>query len=389
MSPGLVTHPASVTKPCPAPAAFLATEDPENSPLVRLPRIPPDHPSLEGPVLCWDEPWGGPSSHTAACPPHTMGAAGRASGGHNEEVAGRVRRVPPRSGSAHGAGSGATATGRGTGGPHTPVTVPGAFSACHCSGPADRPACPGAGGRRRGDSRGGFQPPSPPPPSAFGNRGGWTSARQAGDTAAVLEGNDADPPCCPERMRAHGPGSCGARVVSPAGADPRSGTALSRPQSRPPAPELGPHFLSCLLGFPIFVLTPALLTTPCSGCAFACGRVSVCARAHSCSTCVQVLCVYVHVHVMYVSGRVSVCAYIRVTCVHVVWLAHMCAHVTCVCAHVQCSLTQSRSPRLPLTRVVPRGKLRLEERRRMACVGRPPLGCRTPVGRAALQLLGG
>lgn len=116
MSPGLVTHPASVTKPCPAPAAFLATEDPENSPLVRLPRIPPDHPSLGGPVLCWDEPWGGQSSHTAACPPHAMGAAGRASGGHNEEVAGRVRRVPPRSGSAHGAGSGATATGRGTGG---------------------------------------------------------------------------------------------------------------------------------------------------------------------------------------------------------------------------------------------------------------------------------
>lgn len=162
---------------------------------------------------------------------------------------------------------------------HTPVTVPGAFSACHCSGPADRPACPGAGGRRRGDSRGGFQPPSPPPPSAFGNRGGWTSARQAGDTAAVLEGNDADPPCRPERTRAHGPGSCRARVVSPASADPRSGTALSRPQSRPPAPELGPHFLSCLLGFPIFVLTPALLTTPCSGCAFACGRVYVCARA--------------------------------------------------------------------------------------------------------------
>lgn len=161
MSPGLVTHPASVMKPCPAPAAFLATEDPENSPLVRLPRIPPDHPSLGGPVLCWDEPWGGQSSHTAACPPHAMGAAGRASGGHNEEVAGRVRRVPPRSGSAHGAGSGATATGRGTGGPHTPVTVPGAFSACHCSGPADRPACPGAGGRRRGDSRGGFQLPSP------------------------------------------------------------------------------------------------------------------------------------------------------------------------------------------------------------------------------------
>lgn len=92
---------------------------------------------------------------------------------------------------------------------------------------------------------------------------------------------------------------------------------------------------------------------------------------------------------MYVSGRVSVCAYIRVTCVHVVRLAHMCAHVTCVCAHVQCSLTQSRSPRLPLTRVVPRGKPRLEERRRMACVGRPPLGCRTPAGRAALQLLGG
>lgn len=318
-----------------------------------------------------------------------MGAAGRASGGRNEEVAGRVRRVPPRSGSAHGAGSGATATGRGTGGPHTPVTVPGAFSACHCSGPADRPACLGAGGRRRGDSRGGFQPPSPPPPSAFGNRGGWTSARQAGDTAAVLEGNDADPPCRPERTRAHGPGSCRARVVSPAGADPRSGTAPSRPRSRPPAPELGPHFLSCLLGFPIFVLTPALLTTPCSGCAFACGRVYVCARAHSCSAYVQVLCVYVHVHVMYVSGRVSVCAYIRVTCVHVVWLAHMCAHVTCVCAHVQCSLTQSRSPRLPLTRVVPRGKPRLEERRRMACVGRPPLGCRTPAGRAALQLLGG
>lgn len=25
----------------------------------------------------------------------------------------------------------------------------------------------------------------------------------------------------------------------------------------------------------------------------------------------------------------------------------------------------------------------------MACVGRPPLGCRTPAGRAALQLLGG
>lgn len=87
------------------------------------------------------------------------------------------------------------------------------------------------------------------------------------------------PPCRPERTRAHGPGSCGARVVSPAGADPRSGTALSRPQSRPPAPELGPHFLSCLLGFPIFVSTPALLTTPCSGCAFACGRVSVCAHA--------------------------------------------------------------------------------------------------------------
>lgn len=66
----------------------------------------------------------------------------------------------------------------------------------------------------------------------------------------------------------------------------------------------------------------------------------------------------------------------------------MCAHVTCVCAHVQCSLPQSRSPRLPLTRVVPRGKPRLEERRRMACVRRPPLGCRTPAGRAALQLLG-
>lgn len=214
--------------------------------------------------------------------------------------------------------------------------------------------------------------------------------------AAVLEGNDADHPCPPERTRAHGPGSCrghwwSALPVQPSvWGQPCPGCSPAPPRARN----------SGLISAPASWIVQSLRRRlRAAGGRFRsqlhvlCVRLRVgvylCVCAHSCNACVRMVCVYVHVMCVY--ECVCVCVYIRVTWVRMVWVCtHVCSCDVCVRT---CPVfpAPEPEPRLPLTGAVPR-RNRLEG---LSLAAWPARVCRCsaaellPAGRAVLQLLWG